>query len=83
MTAALPVDLVVNVQISLTPLAAQTRSFGALLILGSTPVIRAGERIRAYSGISEVADDFGITDPEYSAAIKFFAQNPRPTTVIS
>ncbi|MCH7331348.1 DUF3383 family protein [Acinetobacter modestus] len=81
MTAALPVDLVVNVQISLTPLAAQTRSFGSLLILGSTPVIGAGERIRAYSGISEVADDFGITDPEYSAAIKFFAQNPRPTTV--
>jgi hypothetical protein len=81
MTAALPVDLVVNVQISLTPLAAQTRSFGSLLILGSTPVIGAGERIRAYSGITEVADDFGITDPEYSAAIKFFAQNPRPTTV--
>ena len=34
MTAALPVDMVVNVQISLTPLAAQTRSFGSLLIRG-------------------------------------------------
>lgn len=79
MTAALPVDMVVNVQISLTPLAAQTRSFGSLLILGSTPVISAAERIRAYSSINEVAEDFGITDPEYTAAIKFFAQNPRPT----
>lgn len=81
MTAALPVDLVVNVQISLTPQAAQTRSFGSLLILGSTPVITESERVRPYSSITEVAEDFGLTDPEYSAAIKFFAQNPRPTTV--
>ncbi|MDH0030318.1 MULTISPECIES: DUF3383 family protein [unclassified Acinetobacter] len=81
MTAALPVDLVVNVQISLTPQAAQTRSFGSLLILGSTPVITESERIRPYSSIAEVGEDFGLTDPEYSAAIKFFAQNPRPTTV--
>ncbi len=81
MTAALPVDMVVNVQVSLTPLAAQTRSFGSLLILGSTPVISGIERVRPYSTLNEVAEDFGVTDPEYNAAVKFFAQNPRPTLV--
>ncbi|WP_151823854.1 DUF3383 family protein [Acinetobacter bereziniae] len=81
MAAALPVDMVVNVQMSLTPLAAQTRSFGSLLILGSTPVISNLERVRPYSSITEVAEDFGTMDPEYNAALKFFAQNPRPTIV--
>lgn len=81
MAIALPVDRVVNVQMTLTPIAAQNRSFGALLILGATPVIDVGERIRLYGSILEVAEDFGVEDPEYESALKFFAQSPRPTTL--
>lgn len=78
MVKALSVDRVVNVTINLSPTAAGRRNFGALLILGSSDVIDQSERIRSYTGISGVAADFGLTAPEYQAALVFFSQSPRP-----
>lgn len=69
---------VVNVDIVLSPLAAATRNFGALLILGSSDVIDTAERIRQYSDLDGVAQDFGTTAPEYLAANLFFSQAPQP-----
>lgn len=78
----LPVSNVVNVSISLAALAAGPRSFGSLLILGTTSgVIDAIERMRQYSNITEVGEDYGVDDPEYKAALAYFSQSPKPRTL--
>lgn len=78
----LPVSNVVNVSISIAALAAGPRSFGSLLILGTTSgVISTTERMREYSSIIEVADDFGVDSEEYKAALLYFGQSPRPRTL--
>ena len=79
---ALPVSSVVSVSISLAALAAGPRSFGSLLILGTTSgVIDTIERMREYSGIDGVAEDYGVDDPEYKAALAYFGQSPKPRTL--
>ncbi|WOE32176.1 MULTISPECIES: DUF3383 family protein [unclassified Acinetobacter] len=78
----LPVSNVVNVSISLAALAAGPRSFGTLLILGTTSgVIDKIERMREYSNITEVGTDYGVDDPEYQAAKAYFGQSPKPQTL--
>lgn len=77
----LPVNRIVNVMIQMSPLAAATRNFGAMLIVGASDVIDTQERIRAYSSVTDIANDFGTSAPEYEAAVAFFAQSPQPTTV--
>lgn len=77
----LPVNRIVNVTIQMSPLAAATRNFGAMLIVGASDVIDTQERIRAYSSVTDIANDFGTSAPEYEAAVAFFAQSPQPTTV--
>lgn len=77
----LAVSGVVNVQIVMSPKAAATRDFGALLILGASNVIDTNERIRRYSTLDAVAVDFGTTAPEYLAANLFFSQSPQPSVL--
>lgn len=78
----LPVSNVVNVSVSLAALAAGPRSFGSLLILGTTSgVIDTIERMRQYSNITEVGEDYGVDDPEYKAALTYFSQYPKPRTL--
>ncbi len=78
MANGLAISSIVNVSINLSPLAAGYRNFGALLILGSSPVIDTGERLRLYTELDGVAEDFGTTAPEYLAAALFFSQTPKP-----
>ena len=80
-TLGLPVSNVVNVQVVMTPVAAATRNFGSLLILGDSSVIDTTERLRLYSSLSAIATDFGTTAPEYLAASLYFGQSPQPTTL--
>ncbi|KAA2237672.1 DUF3383 domain-containing protein [Salinarimonas soli] len=75
----LPVSDVVKVDIALQPLAAPARNFGAAVILGDSEVIDPVERIRQYAGLDGVANDFGLTTPEYKAAELFFSQEPQPS----
>lgn len=75
----LAISDVVNVQIVMSPKAAAVRNFGALLVLGSSPVINVTERIRQYSSLDGVVSDFGTTAPEYLAANLFFSQSPQPS----
>lgn len=77
----LPVNRIVNVTIQMSPLAAAFRNFGSMLIVGASDVIDTQERIRTYSSVTDVANDFGTSAPEYQAAVAFFAQSPQPTTV--
>ena len=81
MAQGLPVSNVVNVDVIMSPVAATGRNFGALLILGTSTVIPVTERIRQYSAIEDIGDDFGFDSPEYEAATIFFSQSPKPTLV--
>lgn len=80
--AGLSVNRLVNVTINLAPLAAQRRSFGVLMIAGDTDLIDGLERYRSYTTIESVATDFGTSAKEYLAASLYFAQSPRPATLM-
>lgn len=78
----LPVSRVVNVSVEMSPKAAALRNFGAMLVIGDSDVIDTTERLREYSLITEVADDFGTEAPEYLAALAFFSQSPQPKNLL-
>ena len=78
---SLPVTGVVNVTVDMAPKAAQLRSFGACLIIGASDVIDINERIRSYSSIEDVAQDFGTSAAEYAAATVFLGQSPKPSEI--
>lgn len=80
-TLGLSVSDVVNVQVVLTPLAAQERNFGSLLILGDSNVVDMTERLRLYTTLDAVAADFGTAAPEYKAAALYFGQTPQPAVL--
>lgn len=80
-TLGLPVSNIVNVQVVMSPKAAQTRNFGSLLILGDSAVIDTNERLRLYNTLDAVAADFGTSAPEYKAAALYFGQTPQPSTL--
>lgn len=75
----LSVSDIVNVTVTLQPLAAALRNFGATLIVGASDVIDTTQRFRQYSTLGQVASDFGSTAPEYLAADLFFSQAPQPS----
>jgi hypothetical protein len=75
----LSVSDVVNVQVNMSPLAVPLRNFGAQLFAGASPVIDVKERLREYTTLNDVVDDFGSAAPEYLAADLFFSQSPQPS----
>ena len=77
----LSVSDVVNVSINMSPLAVPLRNFGSLCIAGTSTAIDVNERIRQYSTLDQVAEDFGSTAPEFIAADLFFSQSPRPAVI--
>lgn len=77
----LPLSNVVNVDVIMSPTAATGRNFGSLLILGTSTIIPVTERLRLYSGVEDIGEDFGVDSPEYAAATVFFSQSPKPTQV--
>lgn len=79
MARELSVDRVVRVTVNLQPKAVPRRNFGVLCIAGSSDVIDPQERLRYYTSINEVADDFGLEAPECAAAELYFSQSPRPS----
>ncbi len=74
----LSVNRVVNVDVFLSPKATPRRNFGVLCVAGDSPVIDGAERIRFYTSADSVAEDFGLSAPEYGAAVLYFGQKPRP-----
>jgi hypothetical protein len=80
MSAGLNVADFVNVTMTIEPIAAQYANFSSGLVLGSTPgVIDTAERLRHYTTLSGVTQDFGTTAPEYLAAKDYYSQSPQPT----
>ena len=82
MAEGLNVGRLVRATVNLAPLAAARRGFGTLLIAGDSNVIDGQERIRSYTDIESVANDFGTSAPEYLAASLYFGQSPRPQTLM-
>lgn len=81
MATNLPVSRLVNVGVVITPQAAQAPSLNTGLILGTSTVIDTVTRMRIYSTLLGVAEDFGTSAEEYLAATLWFAQNPQPTSL--
>jgi hypothetical protein len=78
MVQPLSVSRLVRVSVNLSPLSAQRRGFGTLLIVGDSEVIDTTERLRSYTDIGSVAADFGTVASEYLAAQLYFSQSPKP-----
>ncbi|EPH6016722.1 DUF3383 family protein, partial [Yersinia enterocolitica] len=78
MSQGLPVSNIVNVTVNMAVRAAMARNFGSLLVVGPSPVIDAHERLRSYSGATDIASDFGLDAPEYKAANLYYQQSPQP-----
>jgi hypothetical protein len=78
MARGLSVSGVVNVTVTISPLAAGQRNFGVALVLGDSAVIDTAERVRAYRTLDEVAAEFGTSAAEYKAADLYFSQSPQP-----
>jgi hypothetical protein len=78
----LQVSRLIDVDIILSPLAAQGQNTNALLILVDTPVIDVISRLRTYTALAQVAADFGTSVPAYLAAQLWFDQNPQPTELL-
>ncbi len=75
---SLSLDRIVDVNVSVSPLAQQQAGFGLINIIGISDVIPFTERFRIYNDIDGVAGDFPTTTEEYKAAAIVFSQIPRP-----
>lgn len=79
MPTSQPLSIPVNVSVSVSPVAASTPTFNQGLILGTSTVIGAAQRVRQYSSLAAIATDgFGTSSAEYLAAQLYFAQTPTP-----
>jgi hypothetical protein len=85
MALELNVNRLVRVNVVLSPLAAQRRSFGVLCVAGNSAgnpnQISNSERIRFYTDMTGVGQDFLTTAPEYTAAGLYFSQTPKPEKI--
>lgn len=81
----LPVSRLVTASVNLSPLAAQTRNFGTLLVISDSqnPSVSQSHRIFTYGSFQEVLDDIGDPDdPVVKAAGLYFGQSPVPRTMM-
>ncbi len=74
----LPVSRLIKVNLSLTQPGALGRNFNTLMVVGDSNVIDGLERERHYAGLDAVAADFGLSAPEYLAAVLYYGQSPKP-----
>lgn len=75
----LPLQNIFNVQIDRTTTGIDQVGFGTVLILGTNAT--HSDRVRPYSNLDEVAEDFLTSDEEYLAAAAIFSQNPKVTQI--
>lgn len=78
----LPLSDVVNISIVVSPVATIRSGFNLGLIMGSSTVIPATDRVRVYTSTAAmITDGFTSVMDEYKAATLYFAQSPKPTKV--
>ena len=76
---AAPLSDTVTLTITQDSVGLARASFGVPMVLSHNAAF--AERVRTYSGILEVADDFDTDSPEYLAATALFSQSPHPTSL--
>lgn len=83
--ATLPLSSIVDVVVSISPIAPSPPQFNQGLILGVSTVIPSygtNSRVRQYTELSQMlTDGFTLSSPEYIAASLYFSQNPAPLVV--
>ena len=77
----LNIDEIVKISLYLNAPAVSAQTYYAGLILGKSGVISAGDRVKQYTSLVKLAEDFQDTTPEYKAARAYFAQDPAPESV--
>ena len=78
----LPLEPVINIIVNLAARSAVRKAFDLALLIGETDVITPEERIKVYSGISEMLEDgFTLDDRLYKAAALIFGQAKKPQRV--
>lgn len=80
--SSLPISRLVSVSVVLSALAAQSQNLSTLMVMTSSTTIDVVERMRSYTTLAGVANDFGTTGPEYGTAALWFAQAPQPTQLL-
>jgi hypothetical protein len=79
MAATQSLNIVANVSVSVSPVAAASPAFNQGLIVGSSARIPTTDRVRKYTSLTSIAGDgFLTSDPEYIAAQLYFSQVPTP-----
>lgn len=74
---------IVQVTVEVSPASAVASTFNVGLIVGPSTVIPTATRTVAYSGTSDMTQNgWTGTEPEYKAAEIYFAQSPRPGSVV-
>lgn len=82
MASTQSLNVVANVSVSVSPVAAASPDFNQGLIIGSSSRIPTTDRVRKYTGLTGMAaDGFLTSDPEYIAAQLYFSQTPAPPVV--
>ena len=78
----LPLNDIVNVVVSVSPVAVVRSGFNLGLIIGTSTHISTADRVKVYAILEEmVSDGFATTDSEYKAAQLYFSQSPKPSKV--
>ncbi|GAB6170550.1 DUF3383 family protein [Paradesulfitobacterium aromaticivorans] len=78
----LPLSDIVNVLVQVSPVAAVRSGFNLGLIIGTSAVISAIDRVKVYTGTDDMIEaGFAAGDAEYKAAQLYFSQKPAPTQV--
>lgn len=73
---------IVQVTVEVSPLSTVNSSFNLGLIVGTSTVISATDRVKVYSGTDDMTQNgWAGTEPEYKAAELYFSQSPRPDKV--
>lgn len=80
-TPKLSASRLIFVSVVLSALAAQAQNLSSLLVATSSPVIDVTERLRTYTGLTEVGTTFGDSGPEYGCAKAWFSQVPQPREI--
>jgi len=69
-------DAGINVQISRETRSPTQKGFGSLLFLDLAETIT--DRIKGYTSVASVANDYSADDEPYKAAISYYSQTPSP-----
>jgi hypothetical protein len=73
---------IINVTLTVSPVAIIRAGYNLGLIIGKSTIISAVTRVKTYASLAEmIADGWTGSEVEYLAAQAYFAQNPRPQKI--